>query len=105
MDDCERVAGGGFESGYGRKMGLEDHVGDLIRRMIVSIVDTPSSVTVEATGENGRTLYQVSVAGDEVGQVIGRDGRIARAMRTMLAAVARKEKRRIELNIVGGKAQ
>lgn len=68
-------------------------------------MDTPDEVTIEATNENGLTRYQVHVKESEVGQVIGKGGRFARALRTILAAIAMKEKRRIELDIATGSAR
>ena len=77
-----------------------DRVGALIWQMVCSVVDTPSEVVVETMQEkNGLTLYRVRVESNEVGLVIGKQGRTARALRTILAAIAMKEKRRIELDI------
>jgi hypothetical protein len=83
-------------------MDPEDHVGHLVLKLINHLVDTPSAVTVESLNENGRTFYRVTVVGREVGMVIGKGGRNARALRTLLAAIAKKEKRQIELDIVRG---
>jgi hypothetical protein len=76
-----------------------DWVAGLIRSMVTSIVDTPSAVKVDAIVEGDVTLYRVQVANNEIGQVIGKQGRTARSLRTILAAVAKKEKRRIQLDI------
>jgi predicted RNA-binding protein YlqC (UPF0109 family) len=78
----------------------DDWVQDLISQMVRGIVDTPQMVTVEAVSESYGTLYRVGVAEKEVGQIIGKSGRTARALRTLLAAIAMKEKRRIVLDIV-----
>jgi uncharacterized protein len=81
-----------------------DGVSELIRSMVANIVDTPSAVKVDAVVVEGAvTLYRVQVANSEIGQVIGKQGRTARSLRTILAAVAMKEKRRIELDIVSGR--
>jgi len=80
-----------------------DWVAGLIRSMVAAIVDTPSAVKVDAIVEGGVTLYRVQVANSEIGQVIGKQGRTARSLRTILAAVAMKEKRRIQLDIVSGR--
>jgi uncharacterized protein len=76
-----------------------DVVRDLIVRMVRAVVDSPEAVKVDATTESRLTVYRVRVATDKVGQVIGKQGRTARALRTILAAIAMKEKRRIELDI------
>jgi predicted RNA-binding protein YlqC (UPF0109 family) len=79
---------------------VQQGVQALIWQMVCSIVDTPSAVAVEAMSENGRTCYRVRVEDKEVGQVIGKQGRTARAIRTILAAIAMKEKRRMELDVI-----
>jgi predicted RNA-binding protein YlqC (UPF0109 family) len=76
-----------------------DQVRVLIWQIVCSVVDTPDGVTVETVNENGLTRYLVYVKENEVGMVIGKQGRTARAVRTILAAIAMKEKRRIELDI------
>jgi predicted RNA-binding protein YlqC (UPF0109 family) len=83
----------------GRILLQRDVVGDLVFRMIRAVVDSPGAVKVDATTESGLTVYRATVSGGEVGQVIGKQGRTAQALRTILAAIAMKEKRRIELDI------
>jgi predicted RNA-binding protein YlqC (UPF0109 family) len=82
-----------------------DWVKELISQMVCGVVDTPNEVRVEAVNENNVTLYRVGVAENEVGQIIGKGGRTARALRTILAAIAMKEKRRIALDIVHGRSE
>jgi predicted RNA-binding protein YlqC (UPF0109 family) len=69
-------------------------VAKLLYKMVSGIVDTPSVVKVEAVADQNLTLYLVEVPGAEVGQVIGKQGRTARSLRTILAAVSMKETRR-----------
>jgi hypothetical protein len=71
----------------------------LIWQIVCSLVDTPDRVKVGAALENNVTRYLVQVKENEIGQVIGKQGHTARALRTILAAIAMKEKRRIELDI------
>jgi predicted RNA-binding protein YlqC (UPF0109 family) len=80
----------------------QDVVGDLVVRMIQAVVDSPEAVKVDATTESGHTVYRVKVASDEVGQVIGKQGRTARALRVLLMAISVKQRRRMEIDIVGG---
>jgi predicted RNA-binding protein YlqC (UPF0109 family) len=84
-------------------MAQHDSVAKLLYKMVSGIVDTPSAVKVEAVADQNLTLYRVEVAGAEIGQVIGKQGRTARSLRTILAAVSMKEKRRMELDIVSGR--
>jgi predicted RNA-binding protein YlqC (UPF0109 family) len=78
----------------------QDAIGDLVRRIAQAVVDSPELVRVEAIAQNGSIAYRVQVPRDEVGQLIGKQGRTARSLRTILAAISMKEKRRIELDIV-----
>lgn len=82
----------------------KDPVKDLILRMVRAVVDTPSAVEVDVIADNGTVRYRISVASEEFGQVIGRQGRTARSLRTILAAISMKEKRRMELDIAGGRS-
>jgi hypothetical protein len=76
-----------------------DEVQRLVLKIVRNVVDTPGDVAVESVSYNGGTTYRIRVADAEVGQVIGKQGRTARSLRTILAAVAMKEKRRITLDI------
>ena len=71
--------------------------------MVQAVVDTPGAVGVDAIADHGLTLYRVQVASEEIGQVIGKQGRTTRSLRTILAAASMKEKRRMELDIVSGR--
>jgi predicted RNA-binding protein YlqC (UPF0109 family) len=65
------------------------------------LVDEPESVRVEeADGEDGALVLRLHVAKDDVGKVIGRQGRIARALRTVVRAGAMRHGRRTLLEIV-----
>lgn len=73
---------------------------DLIEYIAKSLVDDPASVSVtETEGERGPFL-QLSVAQSDIGKVIGKYGRIAKALRTVLSASANKDGRRYSLEIL-----
>jgi predicted RNA-binding protein YlqC (UPF0109 family) len=62
-------------------------MGELVRVMVKSIVDEPNEVTVSVDTRNvGRVLLTVDVAPNDLGKVIGKQGRNARALRTILGA-------------------
>ena len=64
------------------------------------LVDDPDSVRVEEEeDEYGGLVLHLHVADDDVGKVIGRQGRVARALRTVLRAAAAGEDRRVQLEI------
>ncbi|HEX6491067.1 MAG TPA: KH domain-containing protein [Gaiellaceae bacterium] len=69
---------------------------DLARRL----VDDPDAVRVVEIEREGAVVLQLHVAKDDVGKVIGRQGRIARALRTIVRAGAMRERHRILVEIV-----
>ena len=73
---------------------------DLIEYIAKSLVDEPSAVSVnEVEGERGPVL-ELRVAQDDIGKVIGKYGRIAKAMRTVLSASASRDGKRYSLEIL-----
>jgi uncharacterized protein len=76
-------------------------VRDLLVYLARALVDHPESVTVEEFEEDDGTLVlELSVADDDYGQVIGRGGRTAQALRTVIKAAAVKDNRRVLVDIV-----
>ncbi len=69
---------------------------DLARRL----VDDPDAVRVEEVDDDGVLVLRLHVAEADRGKVIGRQGRIARALRTIVRAGAAREQRRVQLEIV-----
>jgi uncharacterized protein len=69
---------------------------DLARRL----VDDPDAVRVEEIDDDGVLVLRLHVAEADRGKVIGRQGRIARALRTVVRAGAAREHRRVQLEIV-----
>ena len=73
---------------------------DLVEYIAKSIVDAPDDVKVEEeTDENGITL-KLQVADEDKGRVIGKQGRIAGAIRTLLRVKAAKQGTRVNLEII-----
>ncbi|MGP1369235.1 MAG: KH domain-containing protein [Treponema sp.] len=73
---------------------------DLIEYIAKSLVDEPDAVSVAETENEKGTVIQLKVANDDIGKVIGKYGRIAKAMRTVLSAAAIKDGRRFSLDIL-----
>lgn len=72
---------------------------DLIEYIAVALVDKPEAVSVrEVDNEQGITL-ELTVAKEDIGKVIGRQGRTARAIRILLGAVSAKVQKRVMLDI------
>jgi predicted RNA-binding protein YlqC (UPF0109 family) len=61
---------------------------DLVEFLVRALVSDPEAVRVEEVAENGDVVLEVRVADDDLGRVIGRDGRVANAIRTIAKAAA-----------------
>ena len=72
-----------------------------IEYLVRAVVDIPDEVRVEEEVGEEATHYRVHVAPDDLGKAIGKQGRIANAMRVLAKASAMKEKRKVYLEVVG----
>lgn len=73
---------------------------DLVEYIAKTLVDDPSGVLVNRIEGDAATILELKVAEADVGKVIGKHGRIARAMRTLLAAAATRSGKRVTLEIL-----
>ncbi len=73
---------------------------ELIAFIARSLVDQPEEVKVTMTEEDDCLTVELAVAPDDLGKVIGKQGRTARAMRSVLSAAAARENKRSRLEIV-----
>jgi predicted RNA-binding protein YlqC (UPF0109 family) len=73
---------------------------ELIAGIARSLVDQPEAVKVTRTDEESSVTIELAVAPEDLGKVIGKQGRTARALRSVLAAVAAKDDKRSRLEIV-----
>ena len=73
---------------------------ELIAFIARSLVDQPDAVRVGRTEEDDTVIIELAVAPDDLGKVIGKQGRTARAMRSLLSALAAKDNKRSRLEIV-----
>lgn len=73
---------------------------DLVEFMAKAVVNDPDSVIVREIEGNNSTIFELSVKPDDMGRVIGKQGRVANAMRTLLRVAAVKEGKRVTLEIV-----
>ncbi|HET8672829.1 MAG TPA: KH domain-containing protein [Thermoleophilaceae bacterium] len=74
---------------------------ELVAYLARSLVDHPDDVSVESYEEDdGSVVYELSVADDDVGKIIGRGGRTVNALRCVLRACAARQERRLLLDVV-----
>jgi uncharacterized protein len=75
-------------------------VKDLLDYLTRALVEEPEAVEVDEFEENGDLIYEISVADDDLGRVIGKGGRVANALRTVAKAAAVKQERRVIVDIL-----
>ncbi len=72
----------------------------LMAHLAKALVDAPDEVEAEAFDEGDHIVVELVVAEEEVGKIIGRQGRMARSLRTIMGAAALKTRKRYQLEIV-----
>ena len=75
---------------------------DLLVSIAQGLVDDPSAVTVtvDEPAEDGTTVYHLHVGEEDMGRVIGKQGRIAKAIRTVVKAAASREDKHVSVDIM-----
>ena len=75
---------------------------ELLKTIAMGLVDEPDavSVTMDESDERGNVVYHLHVAESDMGRVIGKQGRIAKAIRTVVKAAASKEEKKVIVEIV-----
>ena len=73
---------------------------NLVKTIARSLVDNPEEVVVTETSDRHGSVIKLSVASDDMGKVIGKQGRIAKAIRTVVKASAMKENKNVTVEIV-----
>lgn len=74
---------------------------ELIELVIKNLVDNPDQVVINTKNVGKSTCYEVKVAKEDMGKVIGKHGKMAKAIRTVVKAVANKEHNKISVEFVG----
>jgi len=91
-DELGRSPGGGG--------GIEPTLRELIDYLARGLVDHPEEVEVEEVEETDALVFELKVAEEDLGKVIGKQGRTAKALRTILSAASAKTRRRVILEIL-----
>lgn len=74
---------------------------EILELIITSLVDNKEAVEIEKTEKGGKEVYQVKVDSNEMGKVIGKQGKIAHSIRTIAKSVGMaKENKRVEVEFV-----
>lgn len=75
-------------------------MGELVSAIAKSLVENPEAVEVSEEQSNGTTVVQLKVAPDDMGKVIGKQGRIAKAIRTVMKAAVGSKGKKVVVDIV-----
>lgn len=81
------------------RVGVLDPIQDLIEEMVRAVVDLPDEIYIERSWSDSAITYRVYVAPSDIGKAVGREGRIAIAMREIAKSSAAKNGQRIYLGV------
>ena len=73
---------------------------NLVEMIVQSLVDNPNDVVINETAGESIIILEISVSPDDVGKVIGKEGRIANAIRTVVKAAAAKLDKKVTVEIL-----
>lgn len=73
---------------------------ELVQYLAKSLVSRPDAVEVRQTGADDAGIFELRVAKEDLGRIIGKQGRTAKSIRTLLNAAASKSNRKVALEIV-----
>jgi len=73
---------------------------ELVEVIAKALVKNPELVNVTSQDDNNVTVYEVRVAPDDMGKIIGKQGRIAKALRTVVKAAATRENKKVMVEII-----
>ena len=74
---------------------------DFLKTIITNIVDNKEAVEIKRVDNEKTTVFEVKVAEGDMGKVIGKQGRLAKSIRTVMKAVASKEHKKVSVEFIG----
>ena len=74
---------------------------EILETLIKSLVEKQNDVTITEKPEEIQTVYEVKVAESDMGKVIGKQGRVAKSIRTVMKSIAGKEHKKIVIEFLG----
>lgn len=73
---------------------------DLLRVIVVELVDHPEQITISEREEDNKLILELKVAPEDMGKVIGKQGRIAKSIRTIMKAATSSESKKVVVDIL-----
>ena len=74
---------------------------DILEAIILNLVENKDAVEIKEIEGEKSIIFEVKVAQEEMGKIIGKQGRLAKSIRTVMKAVASKEQKRISVEFIG----
>jgi len=74
---------------------------ELVRYLVESLVESPESLSIEKTESDGGLRFEITLDPEDVGKVIGRGGRIIKAIRTLARAAGSTEGLHVDVDVLG----
>ena len=74
---------------------------DILETIILNLVENKDAVEIKEIEGEKSIIFEVKVAQEEMGKIIGKQGRLAKSIRTVMKAVASKEQKRISVEFIG----
>lgn len=74
---------------------------DILETVIKNLVSDQEAVSIHEIEGEKSVIFEVKVAQNDMGKVIGKEGRVAKAIRTLVKAVAAKEEKRVTIEFIG----
>ena len=74
---------------------------DILQTIILNLVDDKAAVEIKEVEGEKSVIFEVKVAESDMGKIIGRQGRLAKSIRTLIKAVANKEQKRVTVEFIG----
>lgn len=74
---------------------------EILQTILLNLVDDKEALEINEINEEKNVTYEVKVAEKDMGKVIGKQGRLAKSIRTLMKAVANKEQKKVTVEFIG----
>ena len=74
---------------------------EILQEIIGNLVENKAAVSINEKQEENVIIFEVQVANEDMGKIIGKQGRMAKAIRTIMKAVATKENKKVQIEFIG----
>jgi predicted RNA-binding protein YlqC (UPF0109 family) len=82
-------------------MAEEVDIQEMVRYIVTALVDNPDDVSIEERESDGQVSYEITVHDDDIGKIIGRQGRIIKAIRVLARAGGLMDGKQVYVDVLG----